>query len=264
LKSRIKINVDLRDQMLFESNRICCICTEQGKDVQIHHIDENSANNDYDNLVVICLDCHSKVHQKGGFGRNWTVGQLQQYKIEWIERVENRKREADKLASLQSVTGIQNFQSQLDELNYKDINDPILSTYLEKILIIHTAQKTIAQMDFDTGYVIDTAQACDKLVDFYESILVELSTFYPKGHFQNKHPRIFFSEQIAARNIFQAYAARPEENGFIPSMHRQFISYRFMRDVRMMVRDIAKSLVEMSGMLMPDEGSTWEKSWMSD
>lgn len=262
--NRRKISEELIDKLLFETNRTCCICTTPGKDVQIHHIDQISSNNEYDNLVVLCLSCHSDVHTKRGFGRNWTYGQIQRHKNEWIERVKLRKQEADKLASIQFVTGdLQNSTHDFENLDYKEIDDPILTRYLEKILIIHKAQKDAAQIDFDTGVTMDSVEACLKLIDFYAAVLVELSTFYPKGHFQEKHPRIFFDEQIATRGLFQGHATRPECEGFIPSMHRQFMYYRFMLDVRRMVRDVAVCLMEMSSFFEPGDRK-WADNWMEE
>lgn len=258
------IAAELTDQLLFECNRTCCICTTPGKDIQVHHIDKNSANNKYENLIIVCLGCHSEIHSTGGFGRNWTTGQLHQHKQEWIERVKKRKEEADNLASIASVTGeIPPQRPDLEEIDYKELDDPLLIRYLEEILIIHEAQKKIAQIGFDTGITWDSIEACDKLVAFYETVLVELATFYPKGHFQEKHPKLFFSEQIAARAIFQAYALRPEEGGFIPSMYRQFMSYRYMLDVRKMVRDIVVCLQHMTAYVEEQEGR-WAENWMAE
>jgi 5-methylcytosine-specific restriction protein A len=40
----------------------------QSKRVQaaelVHHKDRNPKNNDYDNLVALCVDCHAKEHGK--------------------------------------------------------------------------------------------------------------------------------------------------------------------------------------------------------
>lgn len=261
---RKKIADEICDLLLFECNRTCCICMLPGKDVQIHHIDQNSSNNTYENLIVLCLDCHSNVHKKGGFGRNWTEGQLQQNKEEWKERVRNRKQDADKLASIESVTGtIHQPHVDPEDMEYRSIDDPLLGRYLEEILIIHQAQKKVAQLSFDTGIIMDTNLACDRLVDFYETVLVELATFYPKGHFQNKHPKIFFSEQIAARAVFQGYTLRPEEGGFFPSMHRQFMIYRYMLDVRKMVRDIVVCLIDTMPDFETDRGK-WANRWMKE
>jgi hypothetical protein len=263
--TRAKISEDLSDRVLFECDRTCCVCKTSGKYVQIHHIDQNPSNSTYENLIVLCLECHSDVHITGGFGRNWTAGQLQHHKEEWITRVKRRKDEADKLASKQSVIDHDaHTHFLLEDIEYRDLEDPSLSRYLKKIQIAHDAQKAMAQIDFDTGITMDTNQASDNLIDFYESVLAELAAFYPKGHFQEKHPRIFFSEQIAARRIFQAFAARPVNEGFIPQMHRMFIAYRTTRDVRQMVRDIAVALMEISGQFEPDECTTWAELWMKD
>ena len=40
-KQRIPIPIELSDEVLKLSDRTCCVCREKGKDVQIHHIDEN-------------------------------------------------------------------------------------------------------------------------------------------------------------------------------------------------------------------------------
>src|SRR5262249_54052945 len=46
----------VRDSVLKEFNHRCGIC---GKDrPQVHHIDENPANNDPSNLIPLCPNCH--------------------------------------------------------------------------------------------------------------------------------------------------------------------------------------------------------------
>jgi len=73
--NRVKISTGLSDVLLFECNRTCCVCETPGKTIQIHHIDEASSNNNYDNLIVLCLECHSDAHTEKAFGRNWTTRQ---------------------------------------------------------------------------------------------------------------------------------------------------------------------------------------------
>jgi hypothetical protein len=68
-KNRVEIPQALQAQVLFASDRTCCICRVKGKPVQIHHIDENPANNVFKNLAVLCLDCHNETQIKGGFYR---------------------------------------------------------------------------------------------------------------------------------------------------------------------------------------------------
>src|SRR6266487_675808 len=50
-KARIPIPSETAASVLFRSDRTCCICRERGKPNQIHHIDEDPANNDPANLA---------------------------------------------------------------------------------------------------------------------------------------------------------------------------------------------------------------------
>ena len=68
--------------------------------------------------------------------------------------------------------------------------------------MIHQAQLTIAQTKWDTGITAVMNQGNYDMVDFYEEILIELSTFYPKGHFNNQTPKNYFSELISSRFIY--------------------------------------------------------------
>ena len=82
-KSRPKIDEDLVAKILFEADRTCCVCRDRGKQVQIHHVDGNPANNEINNLIVLCLDCHSQAHSNIAFARNLTPKVLQKYRENW-------------------------------------------------------------------------------------------------------------------------------------------------------------------------------------
>ena len=62
------------------------------RSTQIHHIDENPANNDIDNLAVLCLECHNKTQITGGFGRHLNAGQITLYRSQWLEIVKERNK----------------------------------------------------------------------------------------------------------------------------------------------------------------------------
>ena len=50
------------DLIYFETDDSCAICGAKGIGIlSEHHIDSNRANNDYDNLIVLCHNCHHKV-----------------------------------------------------------------------------------------------------------------------------------------------------------------------------------------------------------
>jgi hypothetical protein len=90
-KNRVSLSVASAAQVLFWSDRTCCVCREPAKEVQIHHIDENPANNDDVNLCVLCFDCHNKTQLKGGFGRKLDADQVRLFRDDWLRTVRNKR-----------------------------------------------------------------------------------------------------------------------------------------------------------------------------
>lgn len=90
-KLRVQIPKDIADNVMVMSNRTCCVCRKPKKPLQIHHIDENPANNNYSNLAVLCLECHSDTMITGGFGRKLNSEQVIKYRDEWLDIVKKNK-----------------------------------------------------------------------------------------------------------------------------------------------------------------------------
>ena len=86
-KGRISIPLTVEQEALFRGNHTCCVCRDAGKDVQIHHVDTNPANNGLDNLAVLCLNCHSRVTGSRGLGKAYTPGEVLKYKASWERQV---------------------------------------------------------------------------------------------------------------------------------------------------------------------------------
>lgn len=86
-KERIPIPEDVAARVMFVADRTCCVCRKQRQDVQIHHIDENPSNNDENNLVVLCLQCHNDTQKRGGFGRHLNAAQVLEFKKAWEQQV---------------------------------------------------------------------------------------------------------------------------------------------------------------------------------
>jgi hypothetical protein len=58
------------DLIYFETDDSCAICGAKGIDVlSEHHIDSNRSNNDYDNLIVLCHNCHHKITNGKGLSK---------------------------------------------------------------------------------------------------------------------------------------------------------------------------------------------------
>ena len=80
------------------SDDTCCICRERGKDIQIHHINENPTDHRIENLAILCLNCHNQTQKSGGFARQYDPEFVTLYRDEWRDEVRLRKDEARKIA----------------------------------------------------------------------------------------------------------------------------------------------------------------------
>lgn len=57
----------LHDRLYFETDDSCALCGLKGiENLSEHHIDQNRSNNEYDNLIVLCHNCHHRFHQNKG------------------------------------------------------------------------------------------------------------------------------------------------------------------------------------------------------
>ncbi len=85
---RTKIPKKIEAKLLVESRNVCNLCWKK-KDIQIHHIKpvENGGDNSEDNLILLCLNCHSTVHTKKNIARNLNEETLRLYKETWTELV---------------------------------------------------------------------------------------------------------------------------------------------------------------------------------
>ncbi len=101
-KQRIEIPKELRVEVLFASDRTCCVCRVKGKPTQIHHIDENPAHNVFENLAVLCFDCHNLTQVRGGFHNKLDAAQVQRYRDDWLNKV-SKTRETWWLPSSEAV-----------------------------------------------------------------------------------------------------------------------------------------------------------------
>jgi hypothetical protein len=90
-KKRIPIPDEIAAQVMFDSDSRCCKCHERKLSVQIHHIDENPANNDPDNLALLCLECHDETQVTGGFGRKLNAPLVRIYRDKWHATVKHRR-----------------------------------------------------------------------------------------------------------------------------------------------------------------------------
>jgi hypothetical protein len=252
-KERINIPIDLATEVIFASDRTCCVCEVRGKAIQIHHIDENPSNNTFDNLAVLCLECHNDTQLSGGFGRRLSEPLVIKYRNEWLIRVTNRKISADIKIS-EGFLKFSEYKNQTNkEIPYKTLAN--LIKYLPKLK--HEILKQ-AQDEWDSGETIRICQASYEYIDVLQGFLVMLAQYYSVAQFGNKSSQEFFSDLIASR--FEWHSAHMEPNGFgtggtIISVMRLG---SVMGDVEKMVEDMVISLI---GDSLDFDATEWLKQW---
>ena len=73
----------MEDLLFTETDDACAICGIRGFDrLTIHHIDINPNNNVYDNMIVLCFNCHQQFHHSKGV----TLDQIKQRKLHLIHK----------------------------------------------------------------------------------------------------------------------------------------------------------------------------------
>lgn len=85
--NRKKISQDIETKILTQSRRRCALCFGLDNDLmekkgQIAHIDKNSANNKFDNLVYLCFMHHDSFDSITSQSKNYTRKEVKHYREE--------------------------------------------------------------------------------------------------------------------------------------------------------------------------------------
>ncbi|OQY01112.1 MAG: hypothetical protein B6I26_05815 [Desulfobacteraceae bacterium 4572_130] len=253
-KTRIAITPDVSGEILFISDRTCCVCRERGKRVQIHHIDEDPSNNFPGNLSVLCLECHDETKIRGGFGKHLTAPVVKKYRDEWLLRVQQRRDEADRFA----ISKMAGAELMLTPTESEIPPRSSLYTYLDSIPEVKKALGVKAQPEWDSGVTARMNQASYDYIDGIQGVLVGLSKFYTKEAFDNQEPHEFFSEIISSRFRWHRSHLEPNGPGSGGTIVGTMCGGSVMSDVESMVEDMVSSLTGYS-----DEYSWkhWKRRW---
>ncbi len=86
LKPRRHIPVKVKDRLMVANRHACCICNQPRQPVEKHHINGDPADNAWNNLAVVCRNCHGLVTQRGNLGAQYSEGEVLLFKLQWEER----------------------------------------------------------------------------------------------------------------------------------------------------------------------------------
>jgi hypothetical protein len=209
-KDRAPIPQEVSVDVLFLHDHTCCVCRESGKAVQIHHIDDDPSNNSLENLAVLCLQHHNDTQITGGFGRKLQAAEVHRYRDDWLERVENRREEADKIAS-ERMGGVQSTAEP--GANWTRPPQAMLNAYIEHLPELLKAAFAKARSEWDKGTTARVRNATSETIDILQRVLVYLANWYPPGHFEDKPAEVYFSEFIASRYAWHRALNTPDEAG---------------------------------------------------
>lgn len=263
-KIRVPIPSDLAADVMFASDRTCCVCRERGKAVQIHHIDEDPSNNTFENLSLLCLECHNDTQVKGGFGRKLNAPLVIKYRDEWIGRVSERRRIADEMAVSRQV-GEVSISQQIEMPTPKqhpkvELREPPME-YINSLPEFKAALLSQAQPKWDTGVTATMVQAAYDYIDSLTGILVTLSNYYSPIQFGELSPQEYFSKIISSRFQWHRTIAEPHGPGTGGTIVNVTVGGSVMSDLEKMVEDMVMALVGYDDSF---DWRGWPKRWRGE
>jgi len=75
---------------MWASDRTCNLCQKERYHLEIHHINGNPSDNRYENLILLCRNCHSETTATG-LGRRLSPSLLLKYKTFWEDVIRKRR-----------------------------------------------------------------------------------------------------------------------------------------------------------------------------
>lgn len=141
MKKRLDVPPETAAQVLFLSDRTCCVCRKEGKYVQIHHMDEKPDNFDIDNLAVLCLDCHTDTQIKGGFHRKLDFYQVKLYRKTWHDEVAKKRASQPEVKTKSSTN-----HEEMLQLYKKIGDDEALANFYDALKNIKSRDKHIEKI----------------------------------------------------------------------------------------------------------------------
>jgi hypothetical protein len=185
--TRKKIKEEDADQLLFDVDRTCCLCTLPGKAVQIHHIDGNHQNNELTNLIVLCLECHDEVTRGPSLGRGISKGYLLLKKQFWTEKVsEFRSSTLSIKLEPSAVNNICLTSSEYELKGEEEVKEALYS-----YLTFFRASRAKSQIFLDVGTTASNNMAMNVMMDDAIVALASLADYFPPGHF-GASPKQYF------------------------------------------------------------------------
>jgi len=127
----IKKNINLKNK------GVCCVCKERGLGLNFHHLDENNANNDEENIALLCVKEHDQFHRPNAYDKakhlDLGVEKIRELKRQWEKVVEEAESDTPKIIAV--VNGYGTYDSiHSVRLLVQDIDGKIIYQRLYHLL----------------------------------------------------------------------------------------------------------------------------------
>jgi 5-methylcytosine-specific restriction endonuclease McrA len=208
--------------LLENSNYTCCCCKGlKSTSFIIHHIVpyNETQNNDYNNLAVLCPACHDYAHMKQGLSQKITPEQIQKSKYKWEKEVEKHNVEK---ASLNFEFAHIDFINipRISELSQETQRNTIHTRYsdqLKKLRLLDEGGKLDMQMlsccNRQTRFPFDFINA-GLIILHYSEIFKYLAKDYNFSNLENYlNKKSIISPEILGKFVYYVgglYGVSPE------------------------------------------------------
>jgi hypothetical protein len=232
--------------------------------VQVHHVDENPGKNTFENLAVLCLECHNQTQLSGGFGRKLNATLVIKYRDEWLQRVSERRDAADR-AAVEKMTGFSVVSSKgsVEQVSYSEGRADAILAYIQSLPELRLELWRRAKTGWNTGVTETSAVACYDYIDKLQGVLVTLAGFYPRGPRGNfgEDPHRFFAQVIASRFRWHRAHSEPHGPGSGGTIVNVICSRNVIDDVEKMIENMVQSLVGYDDRF---DWRAWPSRWRAD
>lgn len=261
MENRKSVPVELAADVIFASDMTCCVCNQKGKSVQIHHIDGNRDHNEFENLAVLCLECHNKTLQSGGFDRKLTPPVVITYRDNWLARVRYHRKLLDERAVAMKLNE-QNPTSLAEKNGNSPSEAAILKLPVTALIYslpdLRTRYLTDMKREIDTGTASAVVHVSHGYIKLISAILVGLSGHYGPDQFGNQLDEGFFSEIVSSKIRWYEIIEQPDGPGTGGAIARMLAASRVVSDLDQMVEDLVWALVGEDDTF---DYPSWKRSW---
>lgn len=217
--------------------------------MQIHHINEDPAENTEANLAVLCLECHNETQVTGGFGRHLAPSDVIAHRDEWVRRVRERRDRADEIVVSRLA------RSSEAESRPGPAPRAALLPYAQSLPEALGKAYELARPSWEEGSMADSRQATYDVIDVVERMLVHLAAWCPPNHFGGVAAETFFSQHVTSRFLWHRGLAEAAYGGNITV---QIAASAVLADIEADVAALVQTLIAEKH---PDEWASWTRRW---